>query len=348
MVEQPVDGGGRQRFGHELVEPAGVQVRGDRHGFAFVGGFDDAVKPFGGISADGKQPDIINDDEFSAHDLRDGFAEGIIGPVSADEHPDLLEGEPGHRHAGFDDLLPERFEEERFSGAGGPADHQVLAPLYPFQGLQRLLGGQRDRRGVGVPHVEGFPGRESGCFAAGGQHGACSSGCFFGQQCFDDLGGIPALSACGGQHVGGDRPCVRQPQRTHQRFDVAGELRGGGCGVHAMPASGVSMMLVPNRFQPFVPWAREMFSRGATTGGIQALAGQDGIEIAGSEAAVHRGVTQRPVDIGAATQRGQFDGVGHLLDHAFGAERGRLFEPHRCAGSQGQEQLFGAVRARIR
>jgi hypothetical protein len=63
---------------------------------------------------------------------------------------------PGHRYAGFDDLLPDRFKEERSSGAGR-ADHQVLAALYPFQGLQRLLGGQRDRRGARVPHVEGFP-----------------------------------------------------------------------------------------------------------------------------------------------------------------------------------------------
>ena len=53
VVQEPIDGGGRQRLGHELVEPAGVQVRGDRHGFAFVGGFDDALEPFGGISADG-------------------------------------------------------------------------------------------------------------------------------------------------------------------------------------------------------------------------------------------------------------------------------------------------------
>ena len=67
------------------------------------------------------------------------------------------------------------------------------------------------------------------------------------------------------------------------------------------------------------------------------------IEIAGSYAAMNRGVTQRPVDIGAATQDRQFDGVGHLLNHAFGAERGRLFEPHRCARSQGQEQLFGCA-----
>ena len=39
---------------------------------------------------------------------------------------------------------------------------------------------------------------------------------------------------------------------------------------------------------------------GATAGGVQALVGQDGIEIAGGEAAMHRGMTQCPVDIGAA------------------------------------------------
>jgi hypothetical protein len=62
-----------------------MQVRGDRHGSAFVGGFDDAVEPFGGVSADGKQPDVIDDDEFSAHDLGDGLAQGVIGAVGADE-----------------------------------------------------------------------------------------------------------------------------------------------------------------------------------------------------------------------------------------------------------------------
>ena len=53
-MQQPVDGRGGQRFGHELVEAAGMQVRRDRHGPAFVGGFDDAVEPLGGIRTDGK------------------------------------------------------------------------------------------------------------------------------------------------------------------------------------------------------------------------------------------------------------------------------------------------------
>ncbi len=70
-----------------------------------------------------------------------------------------------------------------------------------------------------------------------------------------------------------------------------------------MPASGASMMLAPNRFHPLVPCAREVSSLGAATGGIQTLAGQDGIEITGGKAAVHCGMTQGPVDVGAAAQR---------------------------------------------
>ena len=37
-------------------------------------------------------------------------------------------------------LLAEGFEEERLPGAGGPADHQVLPPVDPFEGPQRVLG----------------------------------------------------------------------------------------------------------------------------------------------------------------------------------------------------------------
>ena len=51
VVQQPVDGGGGQGFGHEFVEAAGVQVRRDGYGAAFVGGFDDAVEPFGGVGS---------------------------------------------------------------------------------------------------------------------------------------------------------------------------------------------------------------------------------------------------------------------------------------------------------
>ena len=51
VVEEPVDGGGGQGLGHELVESGGVQIRGDRHAAAFVGGVDEAVEPFGGVGS---------------------------------------------------------------------------------------------------------------------------------------------------------------------------------------------------------------------------------------------------------------------------------------------------------
>jgi hypothetical protein len=59
VVQQPVDGRGGQRFRHQLVESARVKVRRDRHRAAFIGGFDNAVKTFGGISADRKKPDVV-------------------------------------------------------------------------------------------------------------------------------------------------------------------------------------------------------------------------------------------------------------------------------------------------
>jgi hypothetical protein len=52
VVQQPVDGGGGQGPGHDLVESGGVEVRRDGQGAAFVGGVDESVEPFGRIRAD--------------------------------------------------------------------------------------------------------------------------------------------------------------------------------------------------------------------------------------------------------------------------------------------------------
>ena len=101
------------------------------------------------------------------------------------------------------------------------------------------------------------------------------------------------------------------------------------------------MMVAPNRFHPLVPWAREVSSPAPRRVGSRPLAGEDGVEVAGGEPAVHGGVPERPVDVGAAGQRGEFDGVGHLLQDPFGADGGGFFEPHRRAGPEGQERLLG-------
>jgi hypothetical protein len=52
MVQEPVDGGGGQGLGHDLVEAGGVQVRADGEAAAFVGGVDEAVEAFGGVRGD--------------------------------------------------------------------------------------------------------------------------------------------------------------------------------------------------------------------------------------------------------------------------------------------------------
>jgi len=61
VVQEPVDGRGGERLGHELVERGGVQVRGDRDGAFLVGGVDEAVEPFGGVLGYRQKADVIDD-----------------------------------------------------------------------------------------------------------------------------------------------------------------------------------------------------------------------------------------------------------------------------------------------
>ena len=100
------------------------------------------------------------------------------------------------------------------------------------------------------------------------------------------------------------------------------------------------MMVRPNRFHPLVPCASEVSSPAPRRVGSRPLAGEDGVEITGGEAAVHGGMPECPVDISATGQRGEFDGVGHLLQDAFGADGGGFFEPHRRTRPECQEGLL--------
>jgi hypothetical protein len=52
VVEEPVHGCGGDGFGHEFVEAEGVDVGADREEAFLVGGFHDAVEPFGGVAGD--------------------------------------------------------------------------------------------------------------------------------------------------------------------------------------------------------------------------------------------------------------------------------------------------------
>ena len=84
VVEQPVDGRGREGLGHELVERGRVQVGGDRDGPFLVGGVDEPVEPFGGILSHRQQADVIHDHKIGPQDPADSFADAVVGAVPAD------------------------------------------------------------------------------------------------------------------------------------------------------------------------------------------------------------------------------------------------------------------------
>ena len=88
VMHEPVNGGGGQGFGHELVEAGRVEVGADRDGPSFVGGVDDPVEALGGVGSDGQQPDVVDDDEVGPQDAGDGPGDGVVGPVPADEDAD--------------------------------------------------------------------------------------------------------------------------------------------------------------------------------------------------------------------------------------------------------------------
>jgi hypothetical protein len=63
-----------------------VQVGGDGHGAAFVGGVDDPVEGFGRVLAGGELADVVDDDELGAADAGDDFVDGGVdlGPSDGD------------------------------------------------------------------------------------------------------------------------------------------------------------------------------------------------------------------------------------------------------------------------
>ena len=82
VVQEPVDGGGGQGFGHDRVEPGGVQVGRDGDRAAFVGGVDDPVEGFGGGLAGGQHADVVDHDQVGAGDLGDGAGDRAVTKIT--------------------------------------------------------------------------------------------------------------------------------------------------------------------------------------------------------------------------------------------------------------------------
>jgi hypothetical protein len=55
---------------------------------------DEAVQAFGGVGADGQQPNVINAAQIGAQDAADGFGDGVISAVSAHQRPESFEAKP--------------------------------------------------------------------------------------------------------------------------------------------------------------------------------------------------------------------------------------------------------------
>jgi hypothetical protein len=135
MVQELVDGRGREGLRHELIKTGAVQVR-DRDRPFLVGGVDEPVEPFGGVRTHFEQANIVDHDQVGAEDAGDDPADGVVGPVGAYQRAEILETEPGDPHPSVDDFLAEGLEEERLPGPRGSADGDVK----PWVCLEGRLG----------------------------------------------------------------------------------------------------------------------------------------------------------------------------------------------------------------
>jgi hypothetical protein len=218
----------------------GVEVGADRDAAALVGGIDEAVESLGGVGPDGKQPDVVDHGQVGPQDAGDGLGDRVVGAVPADQGAELLEGEPGDVLPGGDGCLAEGLEHECLACPRRAADDEVLVAADPFQGAQRCLGGGRDRGQLFVPGVERLPGGEGGPGTAGGQGGAVAAGDLLGEQCPQDLGGVPSLGLGRGDDLRRGAPHVRQPHAAQQPVQaVVQRRRGRGGGGHRVLLTGI-------------------------------------------------------------------------------------------------------------
>ena len=150
-----------------------------------------------------------------------GAGVGVVDAVALHEVPEVLEAEPRDLQILVDGFLPDGFQEVTLAGAAGPAQNEVLPARHPLQGPERLLGGLRDAAGGLVPGVEGLVVGEAGLRPASLAAAVVAPLGFLLQQDSQGFGGIPALAAGGGEHLGGGGAQVRQAQPARELLDLA-------------------------------------------------------------------------------------------------------------------------------
>lgn len=85
MMQEPVNGGRGQGFGHQCIEGGGMNIgrQGDRS--AFVTGFHNPVERFSCLIRNRQQPDVINDHQVAVGQGLDSLFYSIIDLISGDQ-----------------------------------------------------------------------------------------------------------------------------------------------------------------------------------------------------------------------------------------------------------------------
>ena len=174
---------------------------------------------------------------------------GVVDAVALHEVPEVLEAEPGDLQIIVDGLLADGFQEVTLAGAAGPAQNEVLPPRHPLQRPQGLLGGLRDAAAGLVPGVEGLVVGEAGLGPARLAAAVVAPLGFLLQQHSQGFGGVPALAAGGGEHLGGGGAQVRQAQPARELLDLA---------LHGLVTAAGALIgrSLPRRACPPAGWAR--------------------------------------------------------------------------------------------
>ena len=194
-----------------------------------------------------------------------------------------------------------------------------------------------------APGVERLAGGQPGGLAAHAPGGLVAAADLLGEQDPQDLGGVPALGAGGGQDLGGGGAQVGQPHPLEHRGQVLGQRAAGPAGSRSWWWSSAARFSVLRRSRPrrrcragrSGPRRRR---RGRRSEAPVARWCTMASQVALGEAARGGRDAQRRVDGLGADQGGELDRGGHLRPDPHRAGRGGLDQPLLGARPQGEER----------
>ena len=293
-----------------------MEVAADGEGAFLVAGVDESVEPFGGVVADGQHADVVDHDQVDAGELADGFGDGVVGAVPADQGAEFLDVNQATVRPVSMASWPSASQEWLLPVPDGPHTQRFSCRSTHSRVRSACWVG----RGWGSgfrPHVEGLADREVRLPAAHPQGGVVAAGSPR-SAARAAARRDPALRAGGGHHVQWGSAQVGQAEPAGKRDDVVQRLGGrsvtagptdtdGSRRWHRSPAGG------PNPAQPKVPGCRLCASspgRCGTAGPLLLM-----VRIAARSVSLNRPATAARrglIDRGGAGQLGGRHRFAHL------------------------------------